>query len=185
MCILCSPTPLMSRIRSSTQLGMMANLHCQHNWRNIYLRRLHRLNWRNVAWVIGRSPSQIENDMLSCSPTARGGTKAHVPELYIFCGCDLYAFNHTCLANPPKNLLKLFFQKILWGSFSRLLHHWSHSQIASDQRSQPITDTSPEILQKELVSGVRLPSDRDRWFWVFRLLSDRPKMFHSGIGNNW
>ena len=55
--------------------------------------------------------------------------------------------------------------------------HRSRSQIASDQRSQPITDTQILWLAEFLqicffLGGVRSPSDRDRRFRTVRLLTD-------------
>ena len=54
--------------------------------------------------------------------------------------------------------------------------------IASDQRSQRITDTP---IARIIFFGVRLPFDHDRRFQVFQSLSGRPKRFHSDIGNKW
>ena len=68
-----------------------------------------------------------------------------------------------------------------------LVNHRSRSQrsLAISHRNRSQTLRSQEILQKELFLGVRLSFDCGRRFRAFRSLSDRPKRFHSGIGNCW
>ena len=57
------------------------------------------------------------------------------------------------------------------------MHHQSRLQIASAERSQPITETSITRNPAERARfGVRSPFDRDRRFRAFRLLAARPKI---------
>ena len=86
--------------------------------------------------------------------------------------------------NPPffhwKMLRRIPFPEI----GSDLVHLRSRSQIAIDQRLQPIADTS--IARNPAQKAVFWrPLARDGRFRVFQSLSNRPKRSHSDIDNNW
>ena len=92
-----------------------------------------------------------------------------------------YFFGRFSLLFPKRKRRSGFFRTL--GS---LVHHRLRSQIASDQRLRPITDTLIGTHPAERAFfGVRSAFDRDRRFWVFRSLSDHPEKFHSDIDNTF
>ena len=135
------------------------------------------MDTRTALWVstVEKFLKLVLRETRNFSRKVRG---VSAPALYIYIYINLRSGispkqgSHSSASSLCNILLPGIYQ----AHAGRLVHRRS---LATNDRNQSQTLRSRELLQKELLFGVRSPFDDDSRFRVFRSLTDRPLELHA------